>query len=150
MTTSSRASTASVGVVVTASGGYAVVDEKAGRLDLLLGGRLLYLDAKLGIKTAAPLPPGRADLSSDGSNIDGIIGFRGEYNVSEQVFLPAYADIGAGDSDLTWQVFGGVGYRFEKFEGIMGYRYLKWEFPDNAALQDLAFHGPLIGARFRF
>jgi hypothetical protein len=62
------------GVIATASGGYAVVDEKEGHLDLLLGGRCLYLDVDLDIKTAVPLPPVGIDLSSDGSNIDGIVG----------------------------------------------------------------------------
>lgn len=138
------------GVIVTTSGGYTVVDENEGHLDLLLGARFLYLDVDLGIKTAAPLPPARVDLSSDGSNVDGIIGIKGEYNVSEQVFLPVYADIGTGESDLTWQVFGGIGYRFEKIEAVLGYRYLRWEFDDNAALDDLAVHGPILGARFRF
>ena len=32
--------------------------------------------------------------------------YRTTYNV------PYYADLGAGDSDLTWQLFGGIGYRF--------------------------------------
>jgi hypothetical protein len=137
-------------VIVTASGGYTVVDESEGHLDLLLGGRYLYIDVDLDIKTAAPLPPLGTELSADGSNIDGIIGVKGEYNFSEKVFLPFYADVGTGESDLTWQVFGGIGYRFETFEAVLGYRYLKWEFDNNAALEDLAVGGPILGARFRF
>jgi len=78
------------------------------------------------------------------------VGIRGQHNISEKVFLPAYADIGVGDSDLTWQVFGGIGYRFEKFEAVLGYRYLKWEFHDNSALDSLDIHGPILGASFRY
>jgi len=138
------------GVIATGTGGYAVVDENEGHLDLLIGGRYLYLESDVRLKTAPPLPPAETNLSSDGSNIDGIIGLRGEYNLSEKVFLPVYADVGAGDSDLTWQAFGGIGYRFERFEAILGYRYLKWEFEDNSALDDLAVHGPILGAKFSF
>ncbi len=140
-------------VIVTATGGYAVVDENEGHLDLLLGGRYLYLDADLRFRTdprLPPLSPREANLSSDGSNIDGIIGLKGEYNVSEKVFLPVYADVGTGDSDLTWQAFGGIGYRFESFEAILGYRYLKFEFEDNSALDDLDIHGAMLGLKFNF
>jgi opacity protein-like surface antigen len=52
---------------------------------------------------------------------------------------------------MTWQVFGGVAYAFEKCELIAGYRYLDWDFKsDNKAFNDLNLSGPMLGVRFRF
>jgi opacity protein-like surface antigen len=45
----------------------------------------------------------------------------------------------------------GVGYRINQSVDVgVTYRYLEWQFEDNALLKDLNFSGPLIGARFRF
>ena len=34
--------------------------------------------------------------------------------LNEKWYLPLYDDIGTGDSDLTWQLGAGIGYRFDK------------------------------------
>jgi hypothetical protein len=36
-----------------------------------------------------------------------------------------YTDIGAGQSDFTWQAFAGVGYRFAWGDALTGCRHLK-------------------------
>ena len=37
-----------------------------------------------------------------------------------------YLDVGTGDSDLTWQARGGLNYRFEKVDAVIGYAHLEW------------------------
>jgi len=44
---------------------------------------------------------------------DVVIGVRGHANLNRQWYLPYQLDIGAGQSDLTWQAAGGIGYRFD-------------------------------------
>lgn len=71
-------------------------------------------------------------------------------NLTENWYIPFYGDIGTGESDLTWQLFAGVGYKFEKFDVIVAYRYLDWEFDDSPIFDDLDINGPLAGIKFRF
>jgi hypothetical protein len=55
-----------------------------------------------------------------------------------------------GDSQLTWQAFGGVGYRFKYCDVIGGYRYIDWNFNGSMGFGDLYTSGPLVGVRFVF
>lgn len=68
--------------------------------------------------------------------------------------MPFHLDIGTGNSDMTWQAFAGVGYKYENFDLIAGYRYLDYDFDGNdpaaGALTDLTMGGPMIGAKFYF
>jgi len=70
--------------------------------------------------------------------------------LNEHWYLPYYADIGTGDSDLTWQLFGGIGYMFNWGDIKLGYRYLKYDQDDDKLLQDFTFDGFLLGVGFRF
>jgi hypothetical protein len=87
-------------------------------------------------------------IESDGM-WDGIIGIRGAVNLNDKWYIPYYGDIGTGDTDLTWQVYGGVGYRYSRFDVVAGYRYMAWEF-DDPPFDSLDVSGPFIGARFSF
>ena len=71
-------------------------------------------------------------------------------DLSDKWYLSCYADVGAGDSKLTWQAWPGVGYRFEKVDVVAGYRHLAWETDDGDTLDDLNFSGPMLGVKFRF
>jgi hypothetical protein len=136
---------ASVGLsgwVVTPFVGYNLVNTERIYLNILGGARYLSLETDLKVRSA------RAENS--GGNWDGIVGVRGDVNLTEKWFLPYHFDIGTGEADLTWQAFGGVGYRFKWFDVAAAYRYIRWDFDDNKALDDLYFHGPFAGIRFSF
>ena len=131
--------------------GYKVLEGEHGYLAVLGGARYLYLDLDLELATRPPLPPVKETFSEDGEYWDGIVGVIGRVTLNERWALPYYLDIGTGDTDMTWQVFGGVSYAFEKFELIAGYRYLEWDFKSgNKAFNELTLSGPMVGARFRF
>ena len=55
---------------------------------------------------------------------------------------------------MTWQAFGGVGYRFGSWDLVAGYRYLAWEFDDDdkggGTFNDLDISGPMVGVKFVF
>lgn len=126
--------------------GYDLYAGSRGTLQIIGGARYVYL------KESTRILDSQIDVknSSSGDAWAGIVGVRGILNLSEQWFMPYYADIGTGDPDLTWQAFLGIGYHFSKFDFIAGYRYLKFEMEDDAPLKDLKINGPIIGAKFEF
>lgn len=44
----------------------------------------------------------------------------------------------------------GFGYKFTKFDMVVAYRYLDWDFEDNAAIADMDISGPYVGLKFQF
>jgi hypothetical protein len=119
-------------------------------LSALAGARYLYMKAEVDLDTRAPLPPMRRSVSDSGSNWDGIVGVHGHVNLSENWYLPYHLDVGTGESDLTWQVDAGIGYRFGRFDIVAGYRYLDYEFDDDTIFKNLDVRGPYVGIEFWF
>lgn len=139
------------GWVVNPMAGYLVVDSDNFFMNLVAGARYLSLSTDVDLRNADPgAAPFNLGLSESGSNWDAMIGVRGEFSLNSEWFIPYHLDIGAGDSDFTWQAFAGLGYRFKSFDVLIGYRYLYWDFDDNAALGDLDLSGVGAGIKFYF
>ena len=83
-------------------------------------------------------------------NEDAHLGIRGQANLGGNWYLPYHLDIGAGQSDLTWQAAGGVGYRLNWGDVNLVYRHMKWDFSSGTSIDDMSFSGPLLAAKFRF
>jgi len=130
------------GWVVTPFLGYTLVDMERISLDMIGGARYLNLRADLKVNT---VPKGVS-----GSKWDGIVGIRGNVNLTQTWYLPYHLDVGTGGSRFTWQGFGGLGYRFKWFDVVAGYRYLSWDFDDSKVFDDVNFSGPLLGIKFTF
>lgn len=99
--------------------------------------------------------PGKTLRSSEsGDTWDGIVGVRGKVKLKYNWYLPFRFDVGTGETKLTWQAYGGVGYKFNTFEIVAGYRYLDWNFDDNDkggdTFNDLTVSGPILGVTFQF
>ena len=122
---------------------YNLVDSDRLDLNVLAGARYLYLEP--GVEEV-----GVTRVSESSSYWDGIAGFRGRVLLSDKWYLPYHLDIGAGNSDFTWQALGGIGYRFKWFDLSLAYRYLSWDFDDDEATKDLNLHGPFAGFIFHF
>jgi hypothetical protein len=115
--------------IVTPSVGYNLVDAERGSLDVFAGARYLWIDVGLNLDFSGPLGGGGSAQISDSSSVwDGIVGVRGDVDFGPKVFLPYYADVGGGQSNLTWQAFAGVGWRFKHVDAIAGWRYLEYKF----------------------
>ena len=57
--------------------------------------------------------------------------------------------MGGGNSKLTWQAMANFAYDYKKFTGIIGYRYLKFNFKNDApAMDDMRVHGPYLGVKW--
>jgi hypothetical protein len=137
--------------VVTAAGAYAVKETDTTRVDLLAGGRYLYLksDIEFQISAGSPFGPWQQSVKESGDIVDAIVGVRGRTALGDKWYLNYLADIGAGGSDLTWQALAGLNYRYSKVDAAFGYRYLKWEL-DNDTFDEMAISGPYAGVRFSF
>jgi hypothetical protein len=130
------------GWIVTPMVGYNLVDTDRFNISIIGGARYLYLDTEVKL--------GSITEDDSGSVWDGIVGVRGHLNLTDKLYLPYHLDIGTGDSDVTWQGLGGIGYRFKHFDVIGAYRYLSWDFDSGDQLDDLNLHGPFLGFKFRF
>lgn len=136
--------------VVTPVIGYRFIDTGTFRMEILGGARYLYLKSELSLNVTGPVSARDRSISESADNWDGIGGIRGDFNLTKHWYFPFYADIGAGDSDLTWQAMTGIGYRFCRVDVIAAYRYLEWQFEENKVLDSLDISGPLVGVRFKF
>lgn len=79
-----------------------------------------------------------------------MVGLRGIQQLSDRWALSYYADIGTGESDLTWQAALTLDYRINSWDLSFGYRHMAWEVSNSDVLSDIVFSGPFIGAKFRF
>ena len=137
------------GWVWTLGGAYSVWQQGESHLDLLAGARLLSLDTDLKLTGGGRLQRDRK-LSDSVSLWDGILGAKGRIALNNRWFLPYYADVGTGDTELTWQAMAGVGYAFDWGEVSLTYRYLAYDQGGDKPLQDIGFGGPKLGVGFRF
>lgn len=144
-------------VVWTVAGSYRLATDPGATLDVLAGARLLDLKQTLGWQFSADIggiaPPPRTGSSvTKADNWDGIIGVKGRlaFGDDRQWFVPYYADVGTGDSDLTWQGVLGIGYAFRWGEVFAAWRYLGYNFKSGSAVEDANFNGPGIGVAFRW
>lgn len=134
--------------VVNLQGARTVFDEKPATVDVLLGARYLDLESKLKLSVGSA---GAGTTVKDSASVwDGVIGVKGNVNITEKWYLPYYLDVGTGQSDLTWQAVGGVGYRFEPVDVVLAYRYMYWDFDSDSALKDIDLSGPALGVVFKF
>jgi hypothetical protein len=130
--------------------GYRVYDSGRHSVDLLAGARYLWLDMALSLDlTLTPMPSDRShDIDGSGSNWDAIVGVKGKYRLSDKWSVPYYISAGAGQSDFTGQANASFAYEFEKFDAVIGWRYMTWDI--GGVLDELTINGPFVGARFRF
>ncbi len=83
--------------------------------------------------------------------VDAVGGVRGGVRLSRRIFFTGKADLGGGGSELTYQLFGGVGFQLtEHFSLTGGYRDLKVDYNKDGFLFDVALHGPVFGLGIRF
>jgi hypothetical protein len=132
------------GFISTLSGGYQIAGNDRYQLDIIAGAR--YLDLELPLTIDIDDKPESVDPG--GSTWDGVIGMSGVTTLNDQWYVDYYGDIGTGDSDLTWQTRVGAGYKFKKFTGTFGLRYLRWNFDKKAELDNMRVIGPYVGAKW--
>lgn len=125
---------------------------QAGKLQsqLLAGARTWYMSHEIEF-----LPGTASGQTTEDSRTwcDPIVGADLRYGFSKHWFARVLGDVGGFGvgSDLSWQVFGGVGYQFTSwFSATLGYRYLHVDYKDGEFAADLNVQGALLGLGFRF
>ncbi|HEX4234689.1 MAG TPA: hypothetical protein VH041_10305 [Caldimonas sp.] len=141
----------------TIAGTYRVVPDPASPIDLFAG--LRYLDIRQtlawnlsGNVGAIPLPGRAGNREQSVTNWDGIVGVKGRFAFApdRRWFVPYYLDVGTGNSDLTWQAFGGIGYSFRWGDVVGAWRYLDYRFKSGKPIESVNFNGPAIAAVFHW
>jgi hypothetical protein len=145
------------GTAWTLAGEYRVASDPSFTVDVLAGTRLL--DTRQHLRwnisgSIGPLDPAAraGEIQTSQSTWDAIVGVKGRYAFGQerQWSLPFYLDVGAGESQSTQQAAAGLAYQFGWGEISAMWRYLHYNLKSGAALQDVSFSGPLIGATFRW
>ena len=144
------------GLIWTLAGNYRALATPQANIDVFAGARLLDLKETLGWAFSAdvgsfvgPARQGSSETKLD--NWDGIVGIKGQvrFGAEHKWFLPYYVDVGAGNSQLTWQAILGAGYSFSWGEVIVAWRSLDYDF-SSAPIKSLRLSGPAFGAAFRW
>jgi hypothetical protein len=142
---------------VTLAGLYTLTQSQSGYTDFLFGGR--YLWTKTNVKWDFTLngSGGNLDIANSGkvssnSHVsNAIIGLRGRWQGGRTGwYVPYYADIGTGDSDVTSVVQVGVGYAWDWGDIGLDWRWAHYDQGDNERLQTLDLSGPLLGLTWHF
>jgi hypothetical protein len=144
----------------TLAGGYTVAEGDWGNFDAIAGFRLLDVntrtDFSLGLSITGPRGNGATfggvgSVAGSGEIWNGIGGFRGHIRVGNGgLFIPYYFDIGAGGSNLTWQVSSGLGYHASLADVSLTYRYLTFEQSSSSVVQRMSIQGPMLMVNFTF
>jgi hypothetical protein len=109
------------------------------------------VDTKLSADLDLVGPGNSISVGSDDNWTDAVVGVRVLHPVADNVELLGYADVGAGGSDLTWQVVAGVNWEFAKgFTLKAGYRHMYWDYEDGGTVWDMSASGPYLGLGIRF
>ncbi|MDH5207679.1 MAG: hypothetical protein OEW34_03500 [Burkholderiaceae bacterium] len=140
----------------TLAGTYSAVEKPGYEMQVLGGLRYLKVDTTLSWNlngNIGSLPPVviNGAVTSKPDWWDAIVGVRGRAQLGQgRWFVPYYADVGTGQSDLTWQAVGGLGYAFSWGEVVGAYRRMDYRFDSSSPLRDLSFSGPALSLGFRW
>jgi hypothetical protein len=141
----------------TLAGERRVLSGAGSTMDILAGARLFDMRQTLGWEVTgnvASIPvlnrSGRSEAKI--SNWDAIVGLKGRMAFGEgnKWFVPYYVDIGTGESDLTWQAVGGLGYSFKWGDVVAAWRYIDYDMKAGKNIESMTFNGPAIAAVFRW
>jgi hypothetical protein len=123
--------------------GYTVLTRPWGGVDGLIGARYWNLGVDLS---------GLAqDVSADRNWVDATVGANFRYQPGEKWRLVAKADVGAGGSNLIWQLYGGAGYDLGQCCALVAaWRHLHIDYDEDDLVYDVQLSGPTFGVTLRF
>lgn len=64
--------------------------------------------------------------------------------------MPYYLDLGSGESKLTLQILGGMGYAFNWGDVTTVWRYLDYNYKSSTPTQNVSMSGPQIALVFHW
>lgn len=132
------------------TGSYRFYQTERALLDIVGGARMWNTNFSVNV-AGGRLLPGIGRTTKD-TWFDPIIGVSGRYNLTDNVYLGGYANVGGlVNSDVTWDLFGKLGYQaHEALDLYAGFRYLGVNYSNNGAIFNLGVYSPAAGVTFRF
>jgi hypothetical protein len=128
-----------------------LVDSPRGSIDAIGGGRYWHMNNSLEL---FPVGGGASVTPGQTQNwIDPVLGARFRLNLNKGVFVDVKGDAGGFGvgSQLTYQIYSGLGKEFKKrFSVMAGYRYLYVDYANGGFLYDVHMSGALVGLGIRF
>jgi hypothetical protein len=144
-------------LVWTVAGEYRVASDPAWTVDVLAGARMLQMKPTLGYTITGDLGPivipGREGSKQVNESVwDGIVGVKGRYTFGDdrRWYAPFYLDVGTGQTQLTWQIAGGIGYSYNWGSVFAMWRYLDYNFQSGKKLDNVNMNGPMLGVAFQW
>lgn len=139
--------------IITPNIGYTVVSSDRQKIDLYVGARYFRIefDVKLEIDPIVPGEPVSSRKESPSvSKWDGIVGARGLIYLSNKWFIPYSMNVGTGESDFTWSAQTAIGYQYDTFDAVVGWRIQEYDVGSDTLIKELDLNGPFAGAIFRW
>ena len=133
--------------IVTLGGGYELSSTSDSNIDFVGGVRYFDTDTEVMVD----LGGGLSDAVQDSVDaFDFVVGIKGRTGLAHNWFMTYYADVGGGDSELTWQALVDFNYQFSNFSAGAGYRILEWQPKSGGYLNSFQVSRPFAGVAFRF
>lgn len=127
---------------------YSVLDGPEGHLDVVGGVKLWSVDTTISLHGGLL---GGIERRDSATWVDGLVGFRGEYAFTPEIYVTGWGLVGGGGADIDWDVALGIGYEFNQhISAIVGYRALGVDYSDNGFLFDAVQQGPILGLSMKF
>ena len=136
-----------------AAGGYRVYTDPTTSLDLMIGARVFSVDAaiNLAVDVGGREVADRELASRSKTWVDGVVGVRAIYKITDNLRLTGIAFAGGLSSQYEWELFASLGYDFSKtWSGFVGYRALGVDYQSDGFIYDVVQQGPIIGISARF
>ncbi|MEC5396702.1 hypothetical protein [Uliginosibacterium sp. H1] len=155
ISTSSELSVGLDATIWTIAGTYALQAPANLPTSLVFGTRMLNISETLDWRFDSSVPQLSGTSSSSSArqiNWDAVVGVKGQYRFgnNQRWSMPYYADVGTGESRLTWQLSAGLGYRFGWGTLFGSWRHIAYEMKSGNAVETLEASGPLLGASFQW
>jgi len=120
-------------------------------LELIGGARGWILEERVRAERSSDLGGNVRSVSAQKEWIDGFVGVRAKFPLSEHWGVMLRADAGAGDSDSDYQALAMLNYEIsDRWTTGFGYRYLSVDYSDGGFLFDMEMSGVEIAALYSF
>lgn len=128
--------------------GYSVLEDQTGNLDIVGGIKVWSVDTDISFNGGVF---GGREASDSATWVDGVVGVRGNYFFTPEIYLTGWGLVGAGGADIDWDVALGLGYKFnDTISAVAGYRALGVNYDSDGFVFDVVQQGPIFGVAIRF
>jgi len=133
-------------------GGYVFSRSQASKHQFIFGARYFSMSTDLHLEVVGPGGNSLFNRSFSPSVKlwDGVVGIDGHLGLGGRWHLPYHLDVGAGNSEITYQALAGVALEFRWGDLSLTYRYLYYDEGEGGLIKDFSIKGPVLAAGFRF